>query len=86
MHPHLGRDCSRMEASSTARRTCPGAVACYGEGWIVQQASSEWETVTATAGFVETRQRRSELRGQTPVGANTIHSLQIQTSRRIGDG
>uniref|UniRef100_A0A9I9E9V3 Uncharacterized protein n=1 Tax=Cucumis melo TaxID=3656 RepID=A0A9I9E9V3_CUCME len=32
------------------------------------------------------RQRQSELRGQIPVGANTIHSLQIQMSRCRGDG
>uniref|UniRef100_A0A9I9ELB1 Uncharacterized protein n=1 Tax=Cucumis melo TaxID=3656 RepID=A0A9I9ELB1_CUCME len=41
---------------------------------MVQQAPCEWEIVTTTAGFVEMRQRRSELRGQTPVGADTIHS------------
>uniref|UniRef100_A0A9I9EI77 Uncharacterized protein n=1 Tax=Cucumis melo TaxID=3656 RepID=A0A9I9EI77_CUCME len=31
------------------------------------------------------QQQRSELRGQTSVGANTIHSLQIRTSRHRGD-
>uniref|UniRef100_A0A9I9E0A6 Uncharacterized protein n=3 Tax=Cucumis melo TaxID=3656 RepID=A0A9I9E0A6_CUCME len=85
MHPYLGHDCSRTEASLMARRARPGAAACYGEGWMVQQASCEWEIVTA-AGFVEMRQRRSELHGQTPVGADTIHSLQIRMSRRRGDG
>uniref|UniRef100_A0A9I9DE24 Uncharacterized protein n=1 Tax=Cucumis melo TaxID=3656 RepID=A0A9I9DE24_CUCME len=38
MHPHLGHDCSRTEASSTARRARLGAPARYKEGWMVQQA------------------------------------------------
>uniref|UniRef100_A0A9I9D1V0 Uncharacterized protein n=1 Tax=Cucumis melo TaxID=3656 RepID=A0A9I9D1V0_CUCME len=66
-----------MEASSTTRRARPGAVACYGEGWIVQQAPREWEIVTATTEFVEMRRWQSELRGQTPVGADTVRLLQI---------
>uniref|UniRef100_A0A9I9DJ06 Uncharacterized protein n=1 Tax=Cucumis melo TaxID=3656 RepID=A0A9I9DJ06_CUCME len=74
-------DYSRTEASSTARRARPGAVACYGEGWIVQQASCEWEIMTATAGFVEMRRRWSKLHGQTPIGTDTVHSLQIRTLR-----
>uniref|UniRef100_A0A9I9E097 Uncharacterized protein n=2 Tax=Cucumis melo TaxID=3656 RepID=A0A9I9E097_CUCME len=75
-----------MEASSTARSACPSAAACYGEGWMVQQAPCEWEIMTVAAGFVEMRQRWLKLRGQTPVGADTIHSLQIWTSRHRGDG
>uniref|UniRef100_A0A9I9DGU0 Uncharacterized protein n=1 Tax=Cucumis melo TaxID=3656 RepID=A0A9I9DGU0_CUCME len=74
-----------MEASSTARRARLGAAACYREGWMVQQASCEWEIVTA-ARFVEMRERRSELRGQTLVGADTIRSLQIWMLRCRGDG
>uniref|UniRef100_A0A9I9CJW6 Uncharacterized protein n=1 Tax=Cucumis melo TaxID=3656 RepID=A0A9I9CJW6_CUCME len=35
------------------RRACPGAVAWYGEGWMVQQAPREWEIVTVAAAFVE---------------------------------
>uniref|UniRef100_A0A9I9EGR7 Uncharacterized protein n=2 Tax=Cucumis melo TaxID=3656 RepID=A0A9I9EGR7_CUCME len=52
---HLEHDCLRMEAFSTTRTTRPGAAACYGEGWTVQQAPCEWEIVTAVAGFVEMR-------------------------------
>uniref|UniRef100_A0A9I9EH63 Uncharacterized protein n=1 Tax=Cucumis melo TaxID=3656 RepID=A0A9I9EH63_CUCME len=63
MHLHLGPDCSRMEASSTARRARPSAAAWYREGWMVQQAPCEWEIVTATVGFMEMRRWRSELRG-----------------------
>uniref|UniRef100_A0A9I9E880 Uncharacterized protein n=1 Tax=Cucumis melo TaxID=3656 RepID=A0A9I9E880_CUCME len=36
---------------------------------MVQQAPCEWEIVMAATGFVEMRQRRSELRGQTQVEA-----------------
>uniref|UniRef100_A0A9I9E6M5 Uncharacterized protein n=1 Tax=Cucumis melo TaxID=3656 RepID=A0A9I9E6M5_CUCME len=36
MHPHLGHDYSRTEASSTVRRARPGAAVCYGRGWMVQ--------------------------------------------------
>uniref|UniRef100_A0A9I9DF22 Uncharacterized protein n=1 Tax=Cucumis melo TaxID=3656 RepID=A0A9I9DF22_CUCME len=72
---HLGHDCSRTEASSTARRAHPGATACYGEGWMVQQAPRKWEIVTVAAGFVEMRQQQSKLRKQTSVGAYIVCSL-----------
>uniref|UniRef100_A0A9I9EHB7 Uncharacterized protein n=2 Tax=Cucumis melo TaxID=3656 RepID=A0A9I9EHB7_CUCME len=86
MHPHLGHDCSRTEASSTVRRARLGAAACYREGWMVQEAPCKWEIVTVVVGFVEMQQQRSELLEKTLVGANTIHSLQICTSQRRGDG
>uniref|UniRef100_A0A9I9ECH0 Uncharacterized protein n=1 Tax=Cucumis melo TaxID=3656 RepID=A0A9I9ECH0_CUCME len=53
--PHLGHDCLRTEASSTARRARLGAAACYREGWMVQQAPREWEIVTTAVEFVEMR-------------------------------
>uniref|UniRef100_A0A9I9E673 Uncharacterized protein n=1 Tax=Cucumis melo TaxID=3656 RepID=A0A9I9E673_CUCME len=37
------------------------------------------------ARFVEMRQRWSKLRGQTPVGADTIHNLHIRMSQHRGD-
>uniref|UniRef100_A0A9I9ELP5 Uncharacterized protein n=1 Tax=Cucumis melo TaxID=3656 RepID=A0A9I9ELP5_CUCME len=48
-------------------------------------ATSFMQMRVTAAGFVEMRQRRLELCGQTPVGANTIHSFHIRMSRRRGD-
>uniref|UniRef100_A0A9I9E258 Uncharacterized protein n=1 Tax=Cucumis melo TaxID=3656 RepID=A0A9I9E258_CUCME len=42
---------------------------------MVQQAPREWEIVMAAARFVEMRRRQSELRGQTPIGADTVSLL-----------
>uniref|UniRef100_A0A9I9DGY8 Uncharacterized protein n=1 Tax=Cucumis melo TaxID=3656 RepID=A0A9I9DGY8_CUCME len=58
-----------------------------GEHALVRQRVTKkngWCNKLHATGFVEMRQLRSELHGQTPVGADTINSIQIRTSRRRG--